>query len=186
VCVFNYGDCELIFEVRGLRTKSYRHARIGVIVQGSKGYLVCPNYGSAVAFAPDGEIIRVFDGSADHFTNFVKAVRSRKHEDLNADIEQGHLSSALCHLGNISYRLGTEQPFSKSTNALGDDKAAADTFARMAEHLKDNRLELDATRYRLGRKLTLDPKAETFVGDKEADALLTREYRKGFVVPDKV
>jgi hypothetical protein len=56
----------------------------------------------------------------------------------------------------------------------------------MAEHLKDNRLDLDATACRLGRKLTLDPKAETFVGDKEADALLTREYRKGFVVPDKV
>ena len=48
-----------------------------------------------------------FKGGGDHYGNFLKAVRSRKYEDLNADILEGHLSSALCHLGNISYRLGT-------------------------------------------------------------------------------
>ena len=41
-------------------------------------------------------------------------------------------------------------------------------------------------KYRVGRKLKFDPKTETFVGDKEADAMLTREYRKGFEVPAKV
>ena len=50
-------------------------------------------------------------------------MRSGKQEDLHADIEEGHLSSALCHLGNISYRLGTETPFGKVADALGDDKA---------------------------------------------------------------
>jgi len=38
----------------------------------------------------------------------------------------------------------------------------------------------------LGRKLTIEPKTESFVGDKEADAMLFREYRKGFEVPEKV
>jgi hypothetical protein len=38
----------------------------------------------------------------------------------------------------------------------------------------------------VGRKLTINPQTESFVGDKEADAMLSREYRKGFVVPDKV
>jgi hypothetical protein len=40
--------------------------------------------------------------------------------------------------------------------------------------------------YRVGRSLTFDPKVEKFVGDPEADALLTREYRAPFAVPDKV
>ena len=56
--------------------------------------------------------IKKFSGAGEdeggHFGNFIKAVRSRKKEDLKADILEGHLSSALCHTGNISYRLGHE------------------------------------------------------------------------------
>ncbi len=74
-----------------------------------------------------------------HFGNFIAAVRSRKVEDLNADILEGHYSAALCHLANISYRLGQEVPFNKSTKAFGDDKEAYETLGRMEEHLKDNR-----------------------------------------------
>ena len=54
----------------------------------------------------------------------MEAVRSRKSESLNAEILQGHYSAALCHLANISYQLGTEVPFSKSTKAFGDNKEA--------------------------------------------------------------
>jgi len=38
----------------------------------------------------------------------------------------------------------------------------------------------------LGSQLTLDPKAEKFIGNDDANALLTREYRKPFVVPREV
>jgi predicted dehydrogenase len=186
ICVFSYGDSELIFEVRGLKTKDLLGARVGNIFYGSDGYLVCSTYERATAFTPKGEVIRQFGGRGDHFENFVKAVRSRKAEELHGDILEGHLSSALCHLGNISYRLGTEQPFSKKSGALGDDKAAAETFARMQEHLKDNSIQLNETNYRLGRRLTIAPKSESFVGDKEADAMLTRQYRKGYEVPAKI
>ena len=40
------------------------------------------------------------------FKNFIDCVRSRKAEHLNADILEGHYSGGLCHLGNISYRMG--------------------------------------------------------------------------------
>ncbi|HTE28188.1 Gfo/Idh/MocA family protein [Flavitalea sp.] len=40
--------------------------------------------------------------------------------------------------------------------------------------------------YRLGRGLTFNGEAEKFVKDNEADAMLTRDYRKGYVVPNKV
>jgi len=106
---------------------------------------------------------------------------------LNADILEGHYSSALCHLANISYRLSQEVPFSEKTKAFGDNKDAYESLARLEDHLaKDNGLKLDGLKYRLGRKLTVDPKGESFVGDAEASKLLTREYRKGFEVPEKV
>ena len=56
----------------------------------------------------------------------------------------------------------------------------------MEEHLKDNKVPLDQTSYQLGAKLAFDPKTETFVDSKEANAMLTRQYRKGFEVPAKI
>ena len=40
--------------------------------------------------------------------------------------------------------------------------------------------------YRTGRKLTFDPDKEQFVADQEANRYLTREYRKPYILPDKV
>ena len=91
-----------------------------------------------------------------HFGNFIEAVRSRKVEDLNADVQEGHYSSALCHLANISYRLGSEAPFGKESKAFGGDEDARETFARMEEHLKGDGVKLEGLDYRLGRKLTVD------------------------------
>ncbi len=185
ICVFDYGDSELIFEVRGLKTDPLKDVKIGNIIYGSDGFLVVDGYANATAFTNGGELIKKFKGGGDHFGNFVSAVRSGKVGDLHADIEEGHLSSALCHLGNISYRLGVGQPFDQKPDQLGDDKESAETLGRMEQHLKDNKIDLDGVKLRVGRKLEFDPKTETFIGDKEADAMLTREYRKGFEVPAK-
>jgi hypothetical protein len=56
----------------------------------------------------------------------------------------------------------------------------------MEEHLKSNRVALDGLNYRLGRKLTFDAATESFVGDPEANRLLTRPYRQPFIVPDRI
>ena len=40
--------------------------------------------------------------------------------------------------------------------------------------------------YRLKRELTFDGAKEKFVNDPEADKMLTRDYRKPYVVPDMV
>jgi predicted dehydrogenase len=53
-------------------------------------------------------------------------------------------------------------------------------------HLSSALAHLGNIAYRLDRVLTFDPKKERFVGDKEADAMLTRRYRTPFVVPEKV
>ena len=186
MCFFDYGDCHLIFEVRGLPSKDLQGAKVGNIFYGSDGYLVCPSYDSGVVFSPKGEKLETFKGGGDHYGNFVASVRSRKHTDLNADIVEGHLSSALCHLGNISYRLGSLVPFSTKAKAFGDDKETLESFRRMQEHLHDNKVPIEDGQYRLGRPLAINQKTESFVNDKDADAMLTRVYRKGFEVPAKL
>jgi predicted dehydrogenase len=195
ICVFDYGDSELIFEVRGLPSKSpFPNLKtaakptnyVGNIWYGTDGYVVAGDKGVA-AFSNNGEVITKFGGKGEnHFGNFVKAARSGNRSDLNADILEGHLSSALCHLGNISYILGGGKPFNEKAKAFGDDKEAYETLARMSDHLKDNTLPVDSMSYRLGKKLTLNPAAERFINDDEANGYLTREYRGLFVVPERV
>jgi predicted dehydrogenase len=53
-------------------------------------------------------------------------------------------------------------------------------------HLASGLAHLGNIAVRLGRVLTFDPKTEKFVGDQQADALLTRKYRAPYVVPEKV
>ena len=139
-----------------------------------------------VVFSPKGDKLETFKGGGDHYGNFVKAVRSRKVTDLNGDILEGHLSSALCHLGNISYRLGKQEPFSVGGRATGEKKEQLETFERMQEHLRENKVAVEDGQVRVGRKLLINSQTESFVNDKEADAMLTREYRKGFEVPAKL
>ncbi len=186
LCLFDYGDSQLIFEVRGLATPKFQGAGVGVIFYGSDGYVVSDSYTGGTAFTKDGQIIREFKGPEIHFANFIKAVQSRKVSDLNADIEEGHLSSALCHLGNISYRLGEAKTGTVAANDLKLDKESEDSYTRMIEHLKANKLDPAALQFHLGRRLKIDPSAERFQGDAEADRMLTREYRKGFEVPVKI
>lgn len=186
VVVCDYGKQSLVFEVRGLETKQYKGAGVGVIFEGTDGYLVIPSYDTGVAFDKDGNEVAKFTGSADHFANFLSAVRSRKHSDLTADIEEGHLSSALCHLGNISYRLGeqlgVEEAWKKIEPAKTSDNAK-DTFERTMAHLKDNKLDMASIKLGVGPVLPLDPKSERFTSSDEANKMLTRDYRKGFEVP---
>jgi len=51
-------------------------------------------------------------------------VRSRKHTDLTADILEGHLSAALCHLANISYRTGRKLTFDPQQERFVNDPEA--------------------------------------------------------------
>jgi hypothetical protein len=116
------------------------------------------------------------------------AVRSRKHTDLNGDVLEGHISSALCHLGNISYRLGKAVEGKEAAERLGADTEAWDTFDHFQEHLWYNDVTLnDAPLVHFGERLAINPQSETFVGNSssEANSLLTRDYRKPFVVPSE-
>jgi predicted dehydrogenase len=196
ISVYDYGETKLIFEVRGLQTPDYMgqgvgnifHCEEGTIAgnrffpRGSKEGQPLPRLNRELPRRPlaDGE------RAEPHFRNFIAAIRSGRREDLNADILEGHYSSALCHLGNVSYRLGESAPFNPRTRAFGDNREAVETLERMEEHLRERGVMLDGATYRVGRKLDLDPRTETVVNNTEANRLLFREYRAPFVVPERV
>jgi hypothetical protein len=185
VSLFEYGDVHIIQEVRGLPTEKYPpDITMGNIFDCEKGKVVISNAGSA-AYSPDGQLIQRFGGPGDHFRNFADAVKSRKRADLNSEVLEGHLSTALCHLANISYRLGADKPAGDVAKGLRTDaghEAADRTFA----HLKDNAVDVDKAQFRVGKPISIDPKTERFGDDAEANKLATREYRKPYVVPENV
>jgi predicted dehydrogenase len=178
---FDYGDAELMFEVRGLPTgpegafvgggfggggkkkgggetktdapavananPGGRGTSIGDLFYGADGWMCVDGAGFQVYKGQRSEKVmdERNDGQGDtgpHMENFLAAVRSRKHEDLHADVAIGVMSANLVHLANASYRVKRELKFDEAT-----------------------------------RK---------FVNDKEADAFLTRKYRAPYIVPEKV
>ena len=187
--VMEFGETLLVFETRGLVAKEGAPPfKVGNEFYTTEGLIkdgkFYPNKGGDPEPVKGGEEAKVTPGGA--FGSFIAAVRSRKPEDINCDAEVGHYSAALCHLGNISYRLGQPVPFNKQTKALGDNKQVVESFEMIRENLQAVNIKLDDATYQLGPTLTFDPQAEKFVNNDAANALLTRKYRAPFVVPVKV
>ncbi len=187
VSVFDYGESLLLFETRGLVGKHESYPQTVTnelyfeegVIKGGKFYPKGKTEGEPLAdvdyhVRPGGQ-----------FGNFIDCVRSRKQEQLNADILEGHYSSALCHLGNISYRMGGPGRFAKPAE-LGDDQVVGDSIMTLLENTKAIGVDPEKTTLWVGPKLEFDPAAEKFINNAAADLLLTRPYRAPFVVPTKV
>jgi predicted dehydrogenase len=115
---------------------------IGNLFYGAKGYMAKNTnqwrtfMGDKLEPGPSGK------GEANHYRDFIDAIKSGDPAKANGDIREGFYTCALVHLANISYRLG--------------------------------------------RSLEFDPAQLRFKNDAEADAMLTRNYRAPFIVPEKV
>lgn len=190
------GDIPVIIDFHNLpRQKDmrapdvYLRRRTGafLIIECEGGYYT-GSRGGGTAFDADGKKLQTFkgDGGKTHAANFIDALRSRKKEELKAEIEQIHYSSAWCHLANISQRLGHKYDRAQAETAVKDFQPWNDVIADFHQHLINNQLDAATLDIKMGPMLELDVTKETFIGDTatpEALALLTREYRKGFEVP---
>ena len=134
VSALQYEDgAMLVFEVRGRPTHDEWGVGVGNLFYGSKGYMAIRKNSFETKIdgepGPKGE-----GGSENHIHNFHKAMRSRNVADLNADIEEGHYSSALCHLANISYRLGRSLQFDPKAERFNSDSEANAMLTRKYRH----------------------------------------------------
>jgi predicted dehydrogenase len=183
VCIFDFGDKTIVSETRGLKTDPFHPTlKGGTIFYGSEGIIA-----GNTLFDNDAKLIRPFEGkSTNHFRNFVDCVKSRRREDLKAEILEGHQSSALCHLGNISWRLGRTASPAELRSELATFKShenALETLDRTLAHLKAKEVNVEKTPLTMGLALKLE--GEAFVGNSQASAMLSREYRKPFEVPSR-
>jgi predicted dehydrogenase len=132
IATYDYGDAELVFEVRGILTGGEGGLRsdgnvIGNLFYGSDGWMCLDDKGFQVYKGEKSEKTMDEKGSGKdtgHFQNFIAAVKSRNPKDLTADVEIGVTSAALIHLGNISYRLGRKVNFEPKTLTFPGDAAA--------------------------------------------------------------
>jgi predicted dehydrogenase len=143
--IFDYDDVQLVFEVRGLMTGGESGLgemtggpnTIGNMFYGSDGYMAVDVRGFRTYLGEDHKLGPSMDyaepeqwDTAPHVANFLKAVKSRKHTDLNADIEQGHLSAALVHMANISYRTKRHLQFDPKAEKFVNDAEANKLLTR--------------------------------------------------------
>ena len=181
LAIFDYGESLLVFDVRGLSGKSNMGVSNHVYFDKNAKQKNTASHGLKGIKDPLAD-----RGQVDIFENFIEAVRNRKEEHLDAHVYEGHVSSGLCHLANVSYRLGEKSSFNKKNKSFSSNKKGYEYFERMQEHLKENGLNLEETDYIVGRNLEFDAKTETIKGDDGANSLLSRNYRAPYIVPDKV
>ena len=186
--LLDYPDAPLIFEVRGLPTTPACGVRVGNIIYGTDGFVAFGEEDSraAVAFDADGKQVKEFKGGGNHFGNFLAAVRSGNQSDLHCPIVEGHISAALCHLANASYRLGKPHMFDAPVKTLGEQMELHEAFGRFQQHLADSVANVRDSSFQLGPKLAFNGQSENFGANEQANAMLTREYRQPFFVPARL
>lgn len=151
--LFEYADGTMLeFGTRGEFTNDESGVKVGNLFYGTKGWLWLDGerwqsyFGTSKEKGPGRERQAERGGGESpsvqypHYQNFIDAVRAGDPKILNCDVLEGHYTSTLPHLGNISYQVG--------------------------------------------RALVFDGQKETIEDDKKASELLTREYRKGFEIPN--
>ncbi|UCG48944.1 MAG: hypothetical protein JSU94_04005, partial [Phycisphaerales bacterium] len=195
--LLDYDPVPILFEVRGLpknqsvhkqkwsrNMDTYLGEKFGAVVHCENGYVL-----NGAAYDKKGGLIKKFTSERiSTKQNFVNVMRSRKTEELYTDALDGHLSCGLLHMANISYRIGKETPPGQIRETIRGNRLFAKAFDRIVAHLDDNGVDLKKTPAALGPMLEFDPDIERFIGqfNKKANKLVSRNYRKPFVVPQNV
>jgi len=186
--LYDYGESMILFETRGLvKDNTDWKPIVEVELYTDKGVIKGTNftpYDSTESVKIEAEHEKRSDKTP--FLNFIACVRSRDRSKLEADILEGHYSAALCHLGNISYRLGETTSVDSVKKAFGDDPIIQKAVGDVLKNTTDALPELKDPQWTLGPTLAFDPEKEKFVDNPAADKLLTREYREPYTVPENV
>lgn len=201
IAYFDYAAAPLIFETRGLpRSKAaqkqwgrsmdrYRGSRIGVIIQCEGGHVVVTSYTKATAYDRAGNKIKQWKGGGSHTQNWLQAITRGDRSLLNAEIQEGHLSSSLCHVGCASHQLGEKAVANDIMERIAAMPLLSSSFDRLASHLRANQVDIDSDQeaLTLGAWLDVDTETERFTGGPEGtdpESLFKRAGRGEFMVTD--
>ncbi len=198
--LLDYDEAPVVVENRNLGDKKGSRnldhvlgVREGIILTYEGGYFAGLRAGGWI-YDTNGKRIKQFvgGGGGNHTKNFIEAVRKRDSSTLKAPIEEGHISSACCHLGNISYRLGVPATPDRIKGAIKNNDLAGRVFDSIAEHLKANEVDLGRSAATLGPLMTVDTASDEIVGLDGSGTLAAATklahgtYRKPFVMPEEV
>lgn len=182
--VHKFGQTWILQDVLGLNPKPFHGIANAVIFYGSEGTIV---YKSGYASLVDEEFkpTKRFKGKQlNHHYNFLLAIRENDQSVARGELQEGILSSDLCHIANISYRVGTKGTMSAARTALLDLDVPAmvmERFDALEENLTENKLDKEII---IGETLDLQNNQEKpFVNNPAATALLATDYREGFELP---
>jgi predicted dehydrogenase len=142
IATYDFEHTTVVWEHRFWSRTGFEDSAWGLALYCENGTLIFDGRGWRIEDAANGVegTGRSSDMERPHYENFLNCIRNGGRP--NADIEEGHLSTRLCHLGNIAYRTQ--------------------------------------------KTLHFNAEAENFGNDQEANRLLGREYRQGFVLPERV
>ncbi len=191
IMYYDFPSAPVLYEVHNLRAG--KNTKTMPSFRGAAGVNTCVQCEGGYAMMHRGEVrdnqgkrIKQFTDSRNHtqahFENFIRALRSGKREDLNAEILEGHLSTNICHAGNISYRLGKRASVATIREQIGDLPVFQEMFDQYLAHLEAH--EIDPGESILGPWLECDSENESFRDNAEANALAKGFYREPFVVPE--
>ena len=178
-----FGDIWVLQDVLGLKPDPFRGIENGLLFYGTGGTILYKS-GKATLLDDAGKPASVFDGSQEnHHQNFVDAVLAETPDAARGDLQEAVISGDLCHLGNISYRLGQ----------AADDQDIADTLTGLKvpdfvqERLQAQRANLTKNglkdRMILGRVLRPAASGDPLGHDAEARALGRNSYRSPYTLP---
>lgn len=122
---YDYPDKILQYEMRLWSKPKLFGQGEGATIYGENGWVLLNNT-SWRAYDAAGKVVQEGKssvGQREHVRNFLDAIRSRKREELNQEILSGHISSAMCHAGNIAWRTGKKLRFDSKTETFDDAEA---------------------------------------------------------------
>jgi len=187
IIYYDFPTAPLLYEVHNLpeakgsgEMPAFRGERVGVIVDCEGGSV---SLYRGIAWDNEGKQVKSFSGGGDHFVNFIEAVRNGRRNNLNADVLEGHISTAICHTGNISYRLGAKASREEMRSRVQDTPFFSDMFGRLLEHLAAHDIGVGVQTVTLGPWLEIDRENECFKDNEQANRLVRGFYREPYVVP---
>ncbi len=131
VVTFQFDNCMITWEGRNWHRRGFEDSMFGAAFYGDQGTLLMLGSGYKIFDRANKLVEESSGGGGDHVADFLDAIRTGRKP--NADIEIGHRSTLLCHLGSIAHRTGHTLHCDPTNGHIKDDPEAEALWSRQYE-----------------------------------------------------